>query len=74
MPSRSFGKWWNGLARLFRGLIVAGGLVVITLLSAWLTGFIPAWWLGLILIGENIYDHTHGKVTFRSLPEFIFET
>ena len=37
MPPRSFGKWWNGLARLFRALIVAGGLVVITVLSAWLT-------------------------------------
>jgi serine/threonine-protein kinase len=37
MPSRAFGKWWTGLARLFRALIVAGGLVVITLLSAWLT-------------------------------------
>lgn len=37
MPSRSFGRWWNGLARLFRWLIVAGGLLVITMLSAWLT-------------------------------------
>lgn len=37
MPSRALGRWWNGLARLFRGLIVAGGLVVITMLSAWLT-------------------------------------
>ncbi len=37
MPSRSLGRWWNGLARLFRWLIVAGGLVVITMLSAWLT-------------------------------------
>jgi len=37
MASRSLGKWWNGLARLFRALIVAGGLVVIAMLSAWLT-------------------------------------
>lgn len=37
MPSRSLGRWWNGLARLFRALIVAGGLVIITMLSAWLT-------------------------------------
>jgi hypothetical protein len=26
------------------------------------------WWLGQVLIGQNIYDHTHGKVTFHSLP------
>lgn len=37
MPSRFLGRWWRGLARLFRGLIVAGGLVVIAMLSAWLT-------------------------------------
>ncbi len=37
MPSRAIGRWWNGLARLFRGLILLGGLVVIALLSAWLT-------------------------------------
>jgi serine/threonine-protein kinase len=37
MPSKAFGRWWNGLARLFRGLIIAGGLLVITMLSAWLT-------------------------------------
>jgi len=37
MPSKAFGRWWSGLARLIRALIVAGGLVVIALLSAWLT-------------------------------------
>lgn len=37
MPSRSLGRWWNGLARLFRALIVVGGLAVIVMLSAWLT-------------------------------------
>jgi len=37
MPSRAIGMWWNGLARLFRGLILIGGLAVIALLSAWLT-------------------------------------
>ena len=31
------GRWWNGLARFFRWLIVAGGLLVIVMLSAWLT-------------------------------------
>jgi beta-lactam-binding protein with PASTA domain len=37
MPSRYLGRWWRGLARLFRWLIVAGGLTIIALLSAWLT-------------------------------------